>query len=80
MLDLQLQIEGRPATLEERTQFIERYNLNTYAQWLVGVAEGQDVPSDEDINTPEHFVHEEEEPVDKATNDGDEDLGEKEDD
>lgn len=66
-----MHIGGRPATPEEQTQLNEQSWLNIHAQRLVGIAEGRGVPSNEDINTPEHFVREDEEPINEVAADDD---------
>lgn len=52
MLDLELQIGGRPATQEKKHHLHEHFSFNAHAQHLVGLGEGQRLPEDEDINTP----------------------------
>lgn len=53
MLDLQLYIGGRATTLEEWDHLHARYPLNTHAEQLVELGQGQRLPEDEDVSVPQ---------------------------
>ncbi|OIT38720.1 hypothetical protein A4A49_06774 [Nicotiana attenuata] len=71
MLDLQLQIGGRPATPKERDNLNECFPLNAHVQCLVGLGEGQRFPEEEDVNTLECLEAESEQSEEEAEDDVD---------
>lgn len=51
MMDLQLQIGGRAATIEERLQLDELYPLNSHSMTMLKYGPAFEVPLEEDANT-----------------------------